>query len=83
VDFGFLGFASRYDRDLYGSDKSYLNVMPSKKSLKMARDAIREKTGPGKCYKPTPKVVDDLHTFLRGWSNYTRKRGVTHLNRRS
>ena len=95
----FLGFTFRYDRDLYGSDKTYLNVMPSKKSLKKARDAIREKTGPKKCYKPTPKVVEDLNTFLRGWSNYfdfgyprkafrdlshyTRKRMVTHLNRRS
>lgn len=95
----FLGFTFRYDRDLYGSDKSYLNVMPSKKSLKKARDAIREKTGSSKCFKPTPKVVDDLNYFLRGWSNYfeygyprkafrdlghyTRKRMVTHLNRRS
>jgi RNA-directed DNA polymerase len=95
----FLGFTFRYDRDLYGSDKTYLNVIPSKKSLKKARDAIREKTGPKKCYKPTPKVVEDLNTFLRGWSNYfeygyprkafrdlshyTRKRMVTHLNRRS
>jgi RNA-directed DNA polymerase len=95
----FLGFTFRYDRDLHGSDKTYLNVIPSKKSLEKARDAIREKTGPGKCYKPTPRVVEDLNTFLRGWSNYfkygyprkafrdlsnyTRKRMVTHLNRRS
>jgi RNA-directed DNA polymerase len=95
----FLGFTFRYDRDLFGSDKTYLNVTPSKKSLKKARDAIREKTGSSKCFKPTPKVVDDLNDFLRGWSNYfeygyprkafrdlshyTRKRMVTHLNRRS
>jgi RNA-directed DNA polymerase len=95
----FLGFTFRYDRDLFGSDKTYLNVMPSKKSLKKARDAIREKTGSSKCFKPTPKVVDDLNHFLRGWSNYfeygyprkafrdlshyTRRRMVTHLNRRS
>jgi RNA-directed DNA polymerase len=95
----FLGFTFRYDRDLFGSDKTYLNVMPSKKSLKKARDAIREKTGPSKCYKPTPEVVKDLNTFLRGWSNYfefgyprkafrdvchyARQRMVTHLNRRS
>ena len=95
----FLGFTFRYDRDLYGSDKTYLNVTPSKKSLKKARDAIREKTGPSKCYKPTPEVVKDLNIFLRGWSNYfefgyprkafrdvchyARQRMVTHLNRRS
>jgi RNA-directed DNA polymerase len=95
----FLGFTFRYDRDLYGSDKTYLNVTPSKKSLKKARDAIREETGAKKCFKPTPAVVKDLNTFLRGWSgyfdfgyprkafrdlsNYARKRMVTHLNRRS
>jgi RNA-directed DNA polymerase len=95
----FLGFTFRYDRDLYGSDKTYLNVIPSKKSLKKARDAIREKTGSSKCYKPTPQVIEDLNTYLRGWSNYfeygyprkafrdlshyTRNRMVTHLNRRS
>jgi RNA-directed DNA polymerase len=95
----FLGFTFRYDRDLFGSDKTYLNVTPSKKSLKKARDAIREETGAKKCYKPTPSVVKDLNTFMRGWSdyfkfgyprkafrdlsNYARKRMVTHLNRRS
>jgi RNA-directed DNA polymerase len=95
----FLGFTFRYDRDLFGSGTTYLNVTPSKKSLKKARDAIREKTGAKMCFKPTPVVVEDLNGFLRGWSNYfafgyprkafrdlsnyTRKRMVTHLNRRS
>jgi RNA-directed DNA polymerase len=67
--------------------------------LKKARDAIREKTAAKMCFKPTPEVVEDLNGFLRGWSNYfafgyprkafrdlshyTRKRMVTHLNRRS
>jgi RNA-directed DNA polymerase len=74
-------------------------VVPSKKSLKKAWDAIREESGAKKCFKPTPAVVKDLNTFLRGWSNYfdfgyprkafrdlshyARKRMVTHLNRRS
>ena len=51
------------------------------------------------CFKPAPKVVENLNDFLRGWSNYfdfgyprkafrdlsnyTRQRMVTHLNRRS
>jgi RNA-directed DNA polymerase len=67
--------------------------------LKKARGAVREKTGPSKCYKPTPQVIEDLNTYLRGWSNYfeygyprkafrdlshyTVDRRVTHLNRRS
>jgi RNA-directed DNA polymerase len=66
----FLGFTFRYDRDLYGGDKTYLNVIPSKKSLKKARDAIRENSRKIKCFKPTPKVVEDLNIFLCGWSNY-------------
>jgi len=95
----FLGFTFRFDRDLYGSDKNYLNVTPSKKSLQRAREAIRAKTGPKKCYKPAPAVVQDLNEFLRGWSqyfefgyprkafrdlgHYARCRMVRHLNRRS
>lgn len=95
----FLGFTFRYDRDLYGGTHRYLNVVPSKKSLKKARDAIREKTGPNMCYKPTPAVVRDLNTYLKGWcgyfkygyprksfrdlGQYCRCRMTTHLNRRS
>jgi len=95
----FLGFTFRYDRDLYGGAHSYLNVTPSKKSLKKAREAIREKTGPKMCYKPTPAVVRDLNIYLKGWCGYfkygypskgfrsighfTRSRMHRHLNRRS
>jgi len=95
----FLGFTFRLDRDLHGRDWKYLNVIPSKKSLKKAREAVREKTGPKKCFKPAPEVVDDLNTFLRGWSqyfqygyprkafrdlgHYTRNKMSKHLNRRS
>ena len=95
----FLGFTFRYDRDLYGGAHSYLNVIPSKKTLKKAREAIRAKTGPKMCYKPTPAVVRDLNTYLKGWCGYfkygypskgfrsighfTRGRMHRHLNRRS
>ena len=95
----FLGFTFRYDRDLNGGAHTYLNVIPSKKSLKKARDAIREKTGPKMCFKPTPAVVQDLNTYLKGWCGYfnygyprksfrdlgyyCRGRMTTHLNRRS
>ena len=91
----FLGFTFRYDLDLMGRGNTYLNVAPSQKSLKKAREAIREKTGPSKCFKPAPEVVKDLNVFLRGWGNYfqfgnprkafrdvchyTRERMVTHL----
>jgi RNA-directed DNA polymerase len=95
----FLGFTFRYDRDLHGGAHRYLNVSPSKKSLKKAREAIREKTGPRMCFKPGEEIVKDLNTFLRGWcgyfqygyprkafrdlGHYARSRMITHLNRRS
>ncbi len=95
----FLGFTFRFDRDLHGRDHRYLNVFPSKKSVRKAREAIREETGPKMCFKPSPEVVNDLNSFLRGWCNYfafgyprkafrdlghyTRNRMITHLNRRS
>jgi len=95
----FLGFTFRYDRDLHGRKKDYLNIFPSNKTLKKAREVIREKTGPQMCFKPTPAVVQDLNTYLKGWcgyfqygyprksfrdlGQYCRNRMIAHLNRRS
>lgn len=66
----FLGFTFRYDRDLHGGVHRYLNIFPSKKAMLKAREAIRAKTDPSKCYKPTPAVVKDLNTYLKGWCGY-------------
>ena len=95
----FLGYTFRYDRDLRGGSHRYLNITASKKALKKAREVIHEKTNHKKCYKPTPAVIEDINSYLRGWRNYfsygyprkpfrdishyTRTRMVTHLNRRS
>lgn len=95
----FLGYTFRYDRDLHGRGTRYWNLQPSKKALRKAREVIREKTGPRMCFKPTPAMVKDLNTYLKGWcgyfnhgyprkafrdlGHYCRKRMVTHLNRRS
>ena len=37
----FLGFTFRYDRDLHGRDRRYLNVFPSKKSVARLREKLR------------------------------------------
>lgn len=95
----FLGYSFRFDRDLMGRDYSYLNVLPSKKSMKRARAVIKEKTGPRMCFKPAGEVAKDINIFLAGWShyfgygyprkafhdisNYARCRMMIHLNRRS
>jgi RNA-directed DNA polymerase len=94
-----LGFTFRYDRDRYGGKKRYLNIVPSKKSLKKAREAIGKITSSANCFKPTPEVVEEINRYLLGWKGYfqlgypkrafrdinyhTQKRVICHLNRRS
>lgn len=95
----FLGFTYRFDRDIHGREWNYLNIGPSKKSLKKARDVIRAKTGSRRCFMPTPDLVKDLNRYLQGWSQYYQfgyprqafralnyyvgSRMLRHLNRRS
>ena len=95
----FLGYTFQNHRDLHGRDKTYLNVHPSKKSMKRARQTLKEKTDAKKCFKPATEVVKDLNRYLQGWGNYfnygysrkerrdishyARGRMVRHLNRRS
>ena len=95
----FLGFTFRFDQDLRGRGWQYLNLGPSQKSLNKSREVIHEKTGPKRCFMPTPDLVKDLNLYLKGWGQYYRfgyprhafrtlnyyigKRLKTHLNRRS
>lgn len=95
----FLGYTFQNHRDRYGRDKVYLNVFPSKKAMKRARQTLKEKTNAKKCFKPADVVVNDLNGYLRGWGNYfsygysrkglrdishyARGRMIRHLNRRS
>lgn len=66
----FLGYTFRYYRDLYGSSRRYLNMTVSKQSLKRERERIRELTGYQVCFKPLPRLVNDLNRHLEGWANY-------------
>ena len=68
----FLGFALRYDRDLFGRDHRYLNVFPSIKSMARAHDKVRELTGPKRCFVSIRQVIDDLNRWTKGWSGYFR-----------
>lgn len=70
VGLDFLGYTFRYDRDLKGYRRTYLNVVPSKKSLQKERDKLREMTGPEQCFKPIPVLIAEINTHLKGWSNY-------------
>jgi len=95
----FLGYTFRYDRDLKGRAKKYLNVIPSKKALKRERAALHEMTDSHQCFKPIPTLVQELNRHLKGWANYfsfgypksayyqidwvVRDRLIRHLRRRS
>ena len=66
----FLGYTFRYDRDLYGRPRRYLNVFPSKKSLARARERVRELTGPNRGWLPITSLIAQVNLWLRSWSNY-------------
>src|SRR5450755_2293900 len=60
----------RWDRDLYGSDRRYLNVEPSKKALQRERDRISELTDRSQGCTPIPRLIGRLNRQLKGWANY-------------
>jgi len=66
----FLGYTFRWDRDLYGRDGRYLNVEPSKKSLKRERERISEMTDRRQSCTPIPRLIERLNRQLKGWANY-------------
>jgi len=70
VGLDFLGYTFRYDRDLKGRPRRYLNLFPSEKSLKRERAALREMTGPRMCFKPTKVLIGEINRHLQGWSRY-------------
>ena len=99
VSLSFLGYTFRYDRDLKGRDRNYLNVFPSKKAIQREREKLREMTSRHQNHKPIPVLIGELNRHLRGWMNYfsfgypssayceieryVRDRLIQHLQRRS
>ena len=95
----FLGFTFRYDRDLKGRGRRYLNVFPSKKAVQREREKLHEMTDSHQCFKPIPILIGELNRHLKGWANYfsigyptsayceidryVRGRLIQHLQRRS
>jgi RNA-directed DNA polymerase len=68
----FLGFTLRYDRDRFGRDRRYLNVVPSAKAQARAREKLRELTGPQRNFVPITEMIHDVNRWLEGWGNYFR-----------
>ena len=68
----FLGFTLRYDRDRFGRNRRYLNVMPSAKALIRARERVHELTDRTRNFVPIPQVIAEVNRFLKGWGGYFR-----------
>jgi RNA-directed DNA polymerase len=96
----FLGYTFRYDRDRKGRrNKTYLNVLPSKKAVARERKELREMTDVHQSHTPLPELTARLNRQLEGWANYfsygyprgawweidwfVRGRLIRHLGRRS
>jgi RNA-directed DNA polymerase len=65
----FLGFTLRYDRDMLGSGKRYLNVFPSTKAVHALREKLRTLTSSGH-KAPLAETIESANLVLRGWGNY-------------
>lgn len=65
----FLSFTFRYDRDRFGSDRRYLNVVPSKKAVARSRDRLRQLTGPRRCFMPAADMAAHVSRWLHSWAN--------------
>jgi RNA-directed DNA polymerase len=95
----FLGYTFRFDRDLKGRDRKYLNVFPSRKAVQREREKLHEMTSSHQCFKPISDLIGELNRHLTGWANYfsfgyatgvyweidwfVRGRLIRHLRRRS
>jgi RNA-directed DNA polymerase len=66
----FLGYTFRYDRDLKGRARKYLNVFPSAKAVQRERKKLHEMTNSRQCFKPIPDLIGELNRHLKGWANY-------------
>ena len=99
AQFDFLGYTFRFDRDLHGRKRRYLNVTPSRRALKAERDRLRGMVNWHRSFVPITLLIKEVNRQLGGWSNYfsfgypraakramnsyVRQRLTKHLRRRS
>lgn len=99
ISVDFLGYTFRFDQDLNGRPKRYLNMEPAKVAVLRAYKRIREMTSSRQCFKPVPDLIKDINKYLDDWrpyfklgyprrrfrdiDNYVRLRLTIHLRRRS
>lgn len=69
----FLGYSYRYDKDLRGWNKRYLNLFPSNEACARRREKVRQQLNPRTSYVPIPELIDRLNQQLAGWAGYYSK----------
>jgi RNA-directed DNA polymerase len=65
----FLGFTFRYDRDLHGRKRRYLNLFPAKKSVARFREKLRALLAANPV-TPLPTLIGLVNRMLHGWKHY-------------
>lgn len=68
----FLGFSMKWV-DSRKSGRKFCLTTPSAKSLKKAKEKIKEHTLAKNGFKPVQAVIGQLNSFLQGWEQYFRK----------
>lgn len=95
----FLGYTFGYHRNLYKGRPRYLHVSASKKAVVRERKRLQEMTDSRMCFKPLPRMIEEINRQIKGWANYfsygyprkpygainwyVRSRLTIHLKRRS
>ena len=65
----FLGFTMRYDKDLHGRNRTYLNTFPSIKAIAKHREKLRTVTNSG-YNRSMSDTIAKVNEINRGWKNY-------------
>jgi RNA-directed DNA polymerase len=65
----FLGYTFRFDRDLRGYNRKYLNMFPSDKSVKRIKQKIKDITSRSASHTLN-ETIEQMNMILGGWYNY-------------
>jgi len=69
----FLGFSFRWAKDLYGREKRYLEMAPSKGAIGREKEVLREKINTSKSHIPLPTLISQVNKQIVGWAGYFKK----------